>query len=236
MGKLRCPLPPPSMTLDRDRPEILQLPEHPPGLLHPAHHHRPARDQRQDQAKARLPLRRAPRLLRPPHRRRARLRHHQKPRHHQHRPRLVPPHGPRPADAVHHHAAHRAQPADPRRLEHPPGTSRAPRRRRAPPQPADAAAEPSPASQRRHNTPAIPPRRPRQPTPARSPPPHHASTPARHPPHDQPPREHDPAAVSATRKGQRTAIPDWPPRPAHTARWAPRQAPQSTSSGSARRR
>jgi hypothetical protein len=30
MGKLRCPLRPASMTLDRDRPEILQPPEHPP--------------------------------------------------------------------------------------------------------------------------------------------------------------------------------------------------------------
>ena len=29
MGKVRCPLRPASMTLDRDRPEILQLPEHP---------------------------------------------------------------------------------------------------------------------------------------------------------------------------------------------------------------
>ena len=29
MGKIRCPLRPASMTLDRDRPEILQLPEHP---------------------------------------------------------------------------------------------------------------------------------------------------------------------------------------------------------------
>jgi hypothetical protein len=29
MGKTRCPLRPPSMTLDRDRPEILQPPEHP---------------------------------------------------------------------------------------------------------------------------------------------------------------------------------------------------------------
>jgi hypothetical protein len=28
-GKVRCPLKPPSMTLDRDRPEILQPPEHP---------------------------------------------------------------------------------------------------------------------------------------------------------------------------------------------------------------
>ena len=30
MGKIRCPLRPPSMTLDRDRPEILQPPGHPP--------------------------------------------------------------------------------------------------------------------------------------------------------------------------------------------------------------
>ena len=30
MGKIRCPLRPASMTLDRDRPEILQLPENPP--------------------------------------------------------------------------------------------------------------------------------------------------------------------------------------------------------------
>ncbi len=29
MGKIRCPLRPPSMTLDRDRPEILQPPQHP---------------------------------------------------------------------------------------------------------------------------------------------------------------------------------------------------------------
>ena len=30
MGKIRCPLRPPSMTLSRDRPEILTPPEHPP--------------------------------------------------------------------------------------------------------------------------------------------------------------------------------------------------------------
>jgi hypothetical protein len=29
MGKIRCPLRPPSMTLNRDRPEILQPPENP---------------------------------------------------------------------------------------------------------------------------------------------------------------------------------------------------------------
>jgi len=49
-GKIRCPLRPASMTLNRDRPEILQLPGHPPGLLRPADHHRPAGRARQDRA------------------------------------------------------------------------------------------------------------------------------------------------------------------------------------------
>jgi hypothetical protein len=66
----------------------------PAGLLHPADHHRPPRGRGQDPPKARLPLTGAPPLLRPAHRLRAHLLHHQRPRHHQHRPRLVPPHGP----------------------------------------------------------------------------------------------------------------------------------------------
>ena len=40
MGKIRCPLRPASMTLDRNRPEILTPPGAPAGLLHPADHHR----------------------------------------------------------------------------------------------------------------------------------------------------------------------------------------------------
>ena len=40
MGKIRCPLRPASMTLGRDRPEILTPPGTPAGLLHPADHHR----------------------------------------------------------------------------------------------------------------------------------------------------------------------------------------------------
>ena len=43
MGKIRCPLRPASMTLDRDRPEILSPAAAPPGLLRAADHHRPAR-------------------------------------------------------------------------------------------------------------------------------------------------------------------------------------------------
>ena len=42
-GKIRCPLRPESMTLDRSRPEILTPPRAPARLLHPADHHRPAR-------------------------------------------------------------------------------------------------------------------------------------------------------------------------------------------------
>ena len=146
MGKIRCPLRPASMTLDRDRPEILSPPGAPPGLLHPADHHRPARGHRQDRAETRLPLRRAPPVLRPPHRRRTRLRHRQGPRHQRHQPRLVPPDGPGAPDAVHHHPADRPQPADPRRMGRPARRKPAPRRRRPPPQ-----------------NPAPPPQDPRQP-------------------------------------------------------------------------
>jgi hypothetical protein len=47
-GKIRCPLRPASMQLDRDRPEILTPPGTPPGLLHPADRHRPAPGHRED--------------------------------------------------------------------------------------------------------------------------------------------------------------------------------------------
>src|SRR5262249_16963671 len=60
------------------------------------HHHRPAPGRSENPAKARLPLRGPASLLRPPHPLRAHLFHHQGPRHHQHRPRLVPPHRPDP--------------------------------------------------------------------------------------------------------------------------------------------
>ena len=103
-------------------------PRAPPGLLRPADHHRPARRARQDRAKARLPLRGLAPLLRPPHRRRTRLRHRQGPRHQRHQPRLVPPDGTGTPDAVHHDPAHRPQPAHPHRLERAPGRQPAPRR------------------------------------------------------------------------------------------------------------
>ena len=133
MGKIRCPLRPASMTLDRDRPEILQHPRAPAGMLHPADHHRPAPGHREDRAEARLSLRRAPPVLRPPHRRRTRLRYRQGPRQQRHLPRLVPPDGPGAPDAVHRHPADRPQPADPRRMGRPARRKPAPRRRRAPP-------------------------------------------------------------------------------------------------------
>ncbi len=46
MGKIRCPLRPASMTLDRNRPEILTPARAPARLLHPADHHRAPRDLR----------------------------------------------------------------------------------------------------------------------------------------------------------------------------------------------
>jgi hypothetical protein len=133
-GKVRCPLRPASMTLDRDRPEILAPPEHPQACCTRQNHHRPPGRERENQAEARLPLRRLAPLLRPPHRRRTRFRHRQRPRRQRHRPRLVPPHGPGTPHAVHHGAASRPQPADPHRLEHPAGRKPAPRRQGNAPQ------------------------------------------------------------------------------------------------------
>jgi MoaA/NifB/PqqE/SkfB family radical SAM enzyme len=54
---------------------------------------KPARRRRQDRAEARLPLRRAPPLLRPPQRRRADILHRPTRRQQLHRPRLVSSHG-----------------------------------------------------------------------------------------------------------------------------------------------
>ena len=134
MGKIRCPLQPASMTLDRRPARDPPGPRAPPGLLHPADDHRPSGGERENQAETRLPIGSLAPLLRPPHRRRTRLRHRQGPRHQRHRPRLVPPHGPDTPHAVHHDAADRPQPAHPRRLERPARRNPAPRRRRAPAQ------------------------------------------------------------------------------------------------------
>ena len=144
-GKDPLPAPP---RLDEAEPGPARDPHPartPAGLLHAADHHRPAGRAGQDRTETRLPVGRAPPLLRPPHRRRARLRHRQGPGHQRHRPRLVPPDGPGPADAVHHGAAGRPQPAHPGRLDRPPGREHAPRRRRAP------AENPAPAPENPHH-------------------------------------------------------------------------------------
>jgi len=127
MGKIRCALRPASMTLDRGRPEILTPPEHPQACCTQQAVTVP-RGQRGNQAEARLPLRGLAPLLRPPHRRRARLRHRQGPRQQRHLPRLVPPHGPGAPDALRRHPADRPQPAHPGSLGRPPGRQRPPRR------------------------------------------------------------------------------------------------------------
>ena len=134
-GKVRCPLQPPSMTLDRGPPGDPHPARAAAGLLHPAVPHRPAARERENPAEARLPVGGLAPLLRPAQRRRARLRHRQGPRQQRHRPRLVPPHGPGPAHAFHRDAARRPQPAHPHRLEHPAG--RKPATRRQGPAPED---------------------------------------------------------------------------------------------------
>jgi len=136
MGKIRCPLRPASMTLDRDRPEILQPPEHPqacctqqtitvpPDVLaktaqkhdYPSAAWRRSYSRRTG-AERGFATAKDPGLLRQ-----------------RHQPRLVPPHGPGTPDTVHHHPAHRPQPADPARLERPAGRNPAPRSRRATPE------------------------------------------------------------------------------------------------------
>jgi hypothetical protein len=132
IGKIRCPLRPPSMTLDRDRPEILQPPGNPQACCTQRTLTVPPEVTAKTRQEHQLPLRRAPPLLRPPHRRRTRLRHRQGPRHQQHQPRLVPPDGPDPAHPVHRDAARRPQPAHPHSLERPSGRQHAASRRRAP--------------------------------------------------------------------------------------------------------
>ena len=151
MGKVRCPLRPQSMTLDRTRTEILTPPEQPPACC--AQQTITVPPQVNAKTAQKLPFRRAPLFPCPPHRRRAHLRHRQRPRQQQHRPRLVPPHGPDPVRAVANLPAHRLQPAHPHCLEHPSGPRRpagrswAPAQNQAPPRKTLGV----PASPPRHN-------------------------------------------------------------------------------------
>ena len=133
MGKIRCPLRPASMTLDRDRPEILQPPEHPqaccaqqtitvpPDVLAKTaqKHDYPSAAWRRSYAR-RTGAERGFATAKDPATNDI-------------SPRLVPPDGPGPPDAVHRDAAHRPQPAHPGSLERPAGRNPAPRGRRAPP-------------------------------------------------------------------------------------------------------
>ena len=87
MGKIRCPLRPASMTLDRSPgPEILTPPQHPPACCTQQTLTIAPGRRGEDPAETRLPLRGPPPLLCPPHRRRTRLLHHQGPRHQHHQP------------------------------------------------------------------------------------------------------------------------------------------------------
>ena len=189
MRKVRCPLRLASMALDQNRPEILHPAARPPGVLHPAHHHRPAGRARQNRAEARLRVRGLAALLRPAHRRRAPLRHRQGPRQQPHHPRLVPPHGPDAPHAVHRHAADRPQPADPaawnaRQEDDAPSRQRPAPQNPAPPEnPRHAHRRRRPPKTRRHA--GTPPRQrhPRRRQHARNPPPASRKQPREQEPH-----------------------------------------------------
>src|SRR5262249_38407233 len=112
-------------------------PPPPPRLPHPADHPRRPRHRSQDPAETRLPVGRLAALLHPAHQRRTRLLHHQGPRRHQHRPRLVPPPGPDAPHALAGLRPRRPQPAHPRGI-------RCPARRQPPPHRRRAAAPPPP--------------------------------------------------------------------------------------------
>ena len=122
--------------VSESRVEILfniPLPGAPKEGRSPATRMNQLRPQRQDPPEARLPVGGAPQVLRPAHRRRTDVRHRQGPRQQQHRARLDPAHGPDSAHALARLPAGRPQPADPHRLERPPGRRRPPRRCRPAP-------------------------------------------------------------------------------------------------------
>ena len=146
-GKIRCPHRPESMKLDRGRPEILTPPEHTPACCTQQTITVPPRRRSQNPAETRLPIPRAPPLLRPAHQRRTHLLHHQGPRHHHHRPRLVPPDRPDATRALARLPARpsatsaSSQPSTPARPTPPAAPQPGSR-----PRPGNAGARPSPAS------------------------------------------------------------------------------------------
>ena len=154
MGKIRCPLRPASMTLDRNRPEILTPPEHPPACCQQQtitvppdvaaktrqKHDYPSKPHRRSYARRTGAERTFSTAKDPASNNIARG-----------WTRLM---GLAPAHALAHLPARRPQPAHPDRLGRPPGRRRPPRRSRPAPQtPAPAPQDPrQPAPpQRRHN-------------------------------------------------------------------------------------
>ena len=158
VGKIRCPLRPASMTLDRQRPEILTPPEHPPDCCPRQTLTVPPEVAAKTRQKHDYPSQRTG-GPRPAHRRRADLLHRQGPRQQQHRPRLVPAMGLAPLMlwlacliAVRNQRILTA-------WDRPPGRQRPPRRGR-PPAPDPPPAPQDPRQPRRHRSTAITPSAP----------------------------------------------------------------------------
>ena len=121
------------MLLDRDRPEIITPPEHPPACCNQHTITVPPACRGQDPPETRLPVGGLAAVLHPAHQRRTSQRHHQRHRQQQHRPRLVPPHRPDRDHAVDRLPARHPQPARPGLLPGPAARQRPPRRRRPAP-------------------------------------------------------------------------------------------------------
>ena len=210
MGKIRCPLRPGSMTRDRNRPEILTPPEHPPACCTQQTITVPPEVAAKTRQKHDYPS--------PAHRRSYARRtgsertflHHQGHRHQQHRPRLVPPH--RPAPRSHLWLACLLTIRNQRilqRLGRPPGREHPPRRRRAPAQNRETPAENHPRQPHRTVITRPAQRATARRSPERRPPAPHAQARPASPPQAPtgPRRTGKPRSTQAMRPGHRNVRP-----------------------------
>ena len=131
-GKLRCPLKANSMSLDFDRPEVIDPPAGTAPCCTQASITVPPSVNAKTRQKHDYPRSRPPIVLRPPHRRGTQLLDAQGPRQHRYPTRLVPPAGPHEEPPSAGLRRRRAQPARPHQLPTAPNRRRAKSRRRQP--------------------------------------------------------------------------------------------------------